>query len=304
MPNVHTTLSSLFTDIANAIRAKTGSSAQIVADNFPSEIANISTGIDPSDATATADDIVAPKTAYTANGKEVGTLQDKGTVSIILDTATTLYNILKGKYNNGTVSIVTQTKTVTPSTVQQTIGADAGKVISSFTVNAIQTQTKSATPATSAQNITPDSGKYLTSVNVGAIPNQRSGKQGDITPSSSAQTVYVPSGWHGGSTYFSVGASSASPSNITQLTTEYWTTGTPRNPVYNGGIRGKKANTLYVFKGSRFYITSNIAVGTVLEYWYDTYATNLAVAFVRTDSNGDAYYSSADNFSVGVYELT
>lgn len=217
MPNVHTTLSSLFTDIANAIRAKTGSSAQIVADNFPTEIANIQTGIDPSDATATADDIVAPKTAYTANGKETGTLQDKGVVNVILDTATTIYNIVKGKYNNGSVSIVTQTKTVNPSTVQQTIGADAGKVISSFTVNAVQTQTKSATPSTSAQTVTPDSGKYLTSVSVGAIPNQRSGKQGDITPSASAQTIYIPSGWYDGSAYFSVGASTGGINSLVQV---------------------------------------------------------------------------------------
>lgn len=40
----HTTLASLFTDIANAIRAKKGTSAAIVADNFPTEIANLPSG--------------------------------------------------------------------------------------------------------------------------------------------------------------------------------------------------------------------------------------------------------------------
>lgn len=40
----HTSLSALFTAIADAIRAKTGSTDPIVADNFPTEIANISTG--------------------------------------------------------------------------------------------------------------------------------------------------------------------------------------------------------------------------------------------------------------------
>ena len=44
MANTHTTLSSLFTAIANAIRAKTGSTATIVADDFPEAITSIQTG--------------------------------------------------------------------------------------------------------------------------------------------------------------------------------------------------------------------------------------------------------------------
>ena len=48
MPNIHSTLTSLFTDIADAIRSKTGSSASIVADAFPTAIAAIPTGITPS----------------------------------------------------------------------------------------------------------------------------------------------------------------------------------------------------------------------------------------------------------------
>lgn len=43
MPNTYSTLGSLFTAIANAIRAKTGSSADITADDFPAEIAAITT---------------------------------------------------------------------------------------------------------------------------------------------------------------------------------------------------------------------------------------------------------------------
>lgn len=41
MANKHATLTSLFTDIANAIRAKTGEAGTIVADNFPSAVASI-----------------------------------------------------------------------------------------------------------------------------------------------------------------------------------------------------------------------------------------------------------------------
>ena len=43
MPNTHSTLTSLFSDIADAIREKTGSSETIVADDFPTAIANIPT---------------------------------------------------------------------------------------------------------------------------------------------------------------------------------------------------------------------------------------------------------------------
>lgn len=44
MANKHSTLTDLFSDIANAIREKTGGSATIVADDFPNAIASISTG--------------------------------------------------------------------------------------------------------------------------------------------------------------------------------------------------------------------------------------------------------------------
>ena len=44
MPNTHSTLTSLFTDIANVLRSKTGSNAEIQAIAFPSAIANLPTG--------------------------------------------------------------------------------------------------------------------------------------------------------------------------------------------------------------------------------------------------------------------
>ena len=44
MPNRHTTLTSLFTDIAGAIRSKTGDSAKIKADDFDTAIEAIPSG--------------------------------------------------------------------------------------------------------------------------------------------------------------------------------------------------------------------------------------------------------------------
>lgn len=43
----HTNLTSLFSDIADAIRAKKGTTGTIVADNFPDEIAGIQGGVKP-----------------------------------------------------------------------------------------------------------------------------------------------------------------------------------------------------------------------------------------------------------------
>ena len=45
MANTHTTLTDLFTDVADAIRVKNGSTEAIIADNFPTEIENLRTGL-------------------------------------------------------------------------------------------------------------------------------------------------------------------------------------------------------------------------------------------------------------------
>lgn len=93
---------------------------------------------DVSDVTATAPDVLLGKVIVTSDGKVVaGTMANNGTVNKTLDTSTVKYTFSAGYVAGGTIQIVLEEKTVTPTKSQQTITPAAGKVLSKVIIAAI-----------------------------------------------------------------------------------------------------------------------------------------------------------------------
>lgn len=94
---------------------------------------------DVSSTTAAAADVLTGKVYVLANGTvTTGTMPNNGAVSKTLDATTISYTIPKGYHSGtGTVKLVVETKTVTPTKAEQTVVPTSGKVLSKVTVAAI-----------------------------------------------------------------------------------------------------------------------------------------------------------------------
>ena len=94
---------------------------------------------DTSKVTAAAEDVLTGKIIVLANGVVTpGTMPDNGAVSKTLDATTVSYTIPRGKHSGtGTVKIVLEEKTVTPTKSAQTVTPTTGKVLSKVSVAAI-----------------------------------------------------------------------------------------------------------------------------------------------------------------------
>ena len=71
----YNTLTDLFKAICDAIRSKEGTSGNISHQDIPARIAEIQTGIDTNGGTATANDILKGKIAYSQELEIVGTIE-------------------------------------------------------------------------------------------------------------------------------------------------------------------------------------------------------------------------------------
>lgn len=101
---------------------------------------------DTTNVDATAADVLAGKTIVTGSGEVEGSMTNNGAVSQVLDVRSghTSYTVAAGFHNgNGTVSLVTEEKSVTPSASSQDVTPTNGKVLSKVTVAAAPSGTLS-----------------------------------------------------------------------------------------------------------------------------------------------------------------
>lgn len=223
LTNLAEKLSNMLSGINTKLTAK-GVSEAATLNDVAARIDEIPTGTDTtldSSVAALASDIVSPKKAWVNGNLVAGTIADMGTQTATLNTSTTSYTIPAGKHSgSGKVSIVTQTKSATPSSSAQTIVPDNGKVLSSVSVSAIPTGTLSA------PNISVSAGGVITAtsgVSTAGYMSASASKSGTyamltqagktVTPNTYTQTA-VSSGRYTTDTVYVAGDSNLVSENI------------------------------------------------------------------------------------------
>ena len=127
--------------------------------------------VDSQDATAAVAEILVGKTAYARGALLTGTMPNNGSVSGEISTKDGQYSIPQGYHDGGGkvgISATEQSK-LTPGNIK--IGVNVLGVTGTYGGDEIKAQSKSVTPSTSQQTVQPDDGyDYLANVTVAAIP--------------------------------------------------------------------------------------------------------------------------------------
>lgn len=158
---------------------------------------------DVSGVTAVAEDVLIGKIIVLPNGVPTpGSMPDNGAVSQILDATTLTYTIPKGKHSGtGTVKIVAETKTVTPSKTMQNVTPATGKVLTKVTINPIPDAYQDVTPVTTEAAHVLDGDIFVNASGEqveGTMPNN--GAQNLTINPLTQSSVSIPEGYTSGGT--------------------------------------------------------------------------------------------------------
>lgn len=145
---------------------------------------------DTSDATATAAEILATKTAYVNGVKLTGTMPNRGAVTGTITTKAQQYTIAQGYHDgSGKVAIsATEQAKIIATNIRQGVTILGVEGSMSGTEDMDIEPAKSVTPALTAQTVLPSTGyDGMAQVNVAAIPVTRTDNaQGGVTVSIAA----------------------------------------------------------------------------------------------------------------------
>lgn len=177
---------------------------------------------DVTSVTAGAGDVLTGKVIVSSTGVvTAGTMPDNGTVDKTLTTTDASYTVPAGKHSGtGTIKIIPEDKSVTPTKTIQDIVASNGKVLNKVSVAAIPAEYQVVTPVT-AESADVLTGKTIvdaegnvvdgTMVNNGAVSTT-------LDATSGKQSYTVPQGYHDGAGAVSIALEekSATPTKAAQ----------------------------------------------------------------------------------------